>query len=554
MIERFCNRTEFSSYEDFKENFKIIVPENFNYAYDVVDEWAKLEPEKKALVWCNDHGEERTLTFSDISRISRQAANALQGLGIGRGDSVMVLLKRRWEFWCISMAVCRLGATLIPATHQLTAKDIRYRIEMANVKMVIAVDDDYVCGCINDAFDTMGSSCIRATIAGAREGYLDFSAAMEAASPDFVRPSGDQASRNEDIMLCYFTSGTTGMPSMVAHNFIYPLGHILTARYWQDLRETDLHLTAADTGWAKASWGKLYGQWICGAAVFVYDYGTRFHPTDFLSLIGKYHITTFCAPPTIYRFFIKENLEAYDLSSLRACYIAGEPLNPEVFNRWRDYTGIELREGFGQTETPVMIAASPWIKPKPGSTGKPMPWINIHLLDESGQDCEPGDEGEICVPIQNGHPAGLFVEYRGNEKKNAEAFRDGYYHTGDMAWMDEDGYIWFIGRNDDVIKSSGYRIGPFEVESALLEHPAVLEAAITAVPDPQRGQIVKATVVLTKGYSPSDALIKELQNHVKRVTAPYKYPRIVEFVDKLPTTISGKIRRVEIRNRDSEKQ
>ena len=551
MIERFCNRLDFSSYEDFKQNFQIIVPENFNFAYDVVDEWARIQPEKRALVWCDDKGDERIFTFADIKRLSDKAANALRTLGIGRGDSVMCLLKRRWEYWCISMALCKIGATIIPATHQLTAKDIRYRMEMADVRMIIAVDDDYVCGCIDDVFQTLEGGRMKALVAGTREGYLDFSRMIEESSDDFQRPTGDSASRNDDIMLCYFTSGTTGMPSMVAHNFVYPLGHILTAKFWQDLRETDLHLTAADTGWAKASWGKLYGQWICGAAVFAYDYGTRFHPTDFLKLIGKYHITTFCAPPTIYRFFIKENLEDYDLSSLRACYIAGEPLNPEVFNRWRDYTGIELREGFGQTETPVMIAASPWVKPKPGSTGKPMPWINIKLLDDNGNECEPGDEGEICVPIANGHPAGLFVEYRGNPKKNAEAFRNGYYHTGDMAWMDEDGYIWFIGRNDDVIKSSGYRIGPFEVESALLEHPAVLEAAITAVPDPQRGQIVKATVVLTRGYTPSDALIKELQNHVKHVTAPYKYPRIVEFVDKLPTTISGKIRRVEIRNRDA---
>jgi acetyl-CoA synthetase len=426
-------------------------------------------------------------------------------------------------------------------------------MEMAEVKMIIAVEDDYVCGCIDEVFATIEGERIKALVAGSREGYLDFSALMESADEHFTRPTGDAASANEDIMLCYFTSGTTGMPSMVAHNFLYPLGHILTAKFWQDLRETDLHFTSADTGWAKASWGKIYGQWICGAAVFAYDYGTRFQPTDFLKLIGKYHITTFCAPPTIYRFFIKENLDDYDLSSLRACYIAGEPLNPEVFNRWREYTGIEMREGFGQTETPVIIAANPWVKPKPGSTGKPMPWTNAVLLDENGNECEPGDEGEICVPIENGHPAGLFVEYMKNPAKNATAFHDGYYHTGDMAWMDEEQYIWFIGRNDDVIKSSGYRIGPFEVESALLEHPAVLEAAITAVPDVQRGQIVKATVVLVKGYTASDTLVKELQNHVKHVTAPYKYPRIVEFVDKLPTTISGKIRRAEIRSTDAEK-
>jgi len=550
LIERYC-QTEFSSYEDFKKNFTIRVPENFNYAYDIVDEWAKTEPEKRALVWCNDRGEERTFTFTDMKIMSDKAANALLGMGIHKGDKVMLMLKRRYEFWVTMMALCKIGATAIPATNQLTIKDIKYRVEKADIKLIVAVKDEQMCDYINEA---VGDTILKAIVDGTHDGFVDFTALCDEASAEFVRPTGDGATCNDDIMLGYFTSGTSGMPSLVVHNFVYPLGHILTAKFWQDLREDDLHLTVADTGWAKCAWGKLYGQWICGAAIFVYDYGTRFQPTDLLRQIEKHNLTTFCAPPTIYRFFIKEDLTPFHLNSLRASYTAGEPLNAEVFNRWKEFTGLEIREGFGQTETPVMIATPKWIKVKPGSTGKPMPWMNIKLLDENNEEVEVGVEGEICIPIADGRPAGLIVEYFGNEEKNAKSFHDGYYHTGDMAWKDEDGYIWFVGRNDDVIKSSGYRIGPFEVESALMTHPAVLETAITAVPDPKRGQIVKATIVLTKNYQPSDELVKELQDHVKRTTAPYKYPRIIEFVSELPKTISGKIRRVDIRKQDSEKK
>ena len=550
LIERYC-QTEFSSYEDFKQNFTIHVPENFNYAYDIVDEWARLEPEKRALVWCNDHGDEHTFTFSELKTLSDKAANALLGLGIKKGDRVMLMLKRRYEFWVTMMALCKIGAIAIPASNQLTIKDIKYRVEKADIKLIVAVKDEQMCGYINEA---VGDTIKKVIVNGEHEGFEDFTALCDAASADFVRPTGDAATKNNDIMLGYFTSGTSGMPSLVVHNFVYPLGHILTAKFWQDLREDDLHMTVADTGWAKCAWGKLYGQWICGAAIFVYDYGTKFQPIDLLYQIEKHNLTTFCAPPTIYRFFIKEDLSPFHLTSLRASYTAGEALNAEVFNRWKEFTGLEIREGFGQTETPVMIATPKWIKVKPGSTGKPMPWMNIKLIDENNEEVEVGVEGEICIPIADGRPAGLIVEYFDNEEKNAKSFHDGYYHTGDMAWKDEDGYIWFVGRNDDVIKSSGYRIGPFEVESALMTHPAVLETAITAVPDPKRGQIVKATIVLTKNYQPSDELVKELQDHVKKTTAPYKYPRIIEFVTELPKTISGKIRRVDIRKQDSEKK
>ncbi len=547
LIERYC-QTEFSSYEDFKTHFTIHVPENFNFAYDIVDEWARLEPTKRALVWCNDRGDEHTFTFSELKTLSDKAANALLGLGIKKGDKVMLMLKRRYEFWVTMMALAKIGATAIPATNRLTVKDVKYRVEKADVKLIVAVCDKQMCDYINEA---VGDTVKKVVVDGTYEGFIDFTALCDAASADFVRPTGENATKNDDIMLGYFTSGTSGMPSLVVHNFTYPLGHILTAKFWQDLREDDLHLTVADTGWAKCAWGKLYGQWICGAAIFVYDYGTKFQPVDLLRQVESHNITTFCAPPTIYRFFIKEDLSQFHLKSLRASYTAGEALNAEVFNRWKEFTGLELREGFGQTETPVMIATPKWISPKPGSTGKPMPWMNIKLLDEQGDEVEAGSEGEICVPIDERRPAGLIVEYFGNPEKNAQSFHDGYYHTGDMAWKDEDGYIWFVGRNDDVIKSSGYRIGPFEVESALMTHPAVLETAITAVPDPKRGQIVKATIVLTKDYTPSDELVKELQNHVKRTTAPYKYPRIIEFVSELPKTISGKIRRAEIRKQDN---
>ncbi len=550
IIDRFC-RTDFTSYEDFYDHFSINVPENFNFAFDVVDEIAAVRPEKLALAWCDDHGDERFFTFSDLSCLSNKAANYLKSLGIGRGDAVMLILKRRHEYWYTALALHKIGAVLIPATHQLTVKDIEYRIKAANVKMILSVNDDATCPFIAQAQEECaGILKVKATL-GEREGFENFTEGLLRACDRFSRPTGADAVNPDDTMLMYFTSGTTGMPKMVIHDFRYPLAHILTAKFWQDLRDTDLHLTVAETGWAKCSWGKIYGQWICEAAIFVYDYGTRFHPVDLLRLISKYKITTFCAPPTIFRFFIKEDLSQYDLSSLRASYIAGEPLNAEVFNQWFKATGLKMREGFGQTETAVLVATFPWISPKPGSMGRPSPHFNTTLLDSEGRVCEAGEEGEICIDMRNGRPVGLFKGYYADPEKTASVMYGGWYHTGDLAWSDEDGYFWFIGRNDDVIKSSGYRIGPFEIESALIEHPAVLETAITAVPDPVRGQIVKATIVLAKGFRPSDALKKELQDHVKRVTAPYKYPRIIEFVDELPKTISGKIKRVDIRQKDS---
>ncbi len=558
-LENYC-RLDYESEADFRENFKITAPEKFNYGFDVVDVLAEKEPDKTALVWCNDKGEERFFTFKEISELSAKAANAFAKLGIKRGDKVILILKRRYQFWYSIIALHKLGATVIPATNLLTSKDIAYRIDAADAKMVLCTgvpgDDDEVITHVNEgvAKCERPDEIIKACVRGQREGYADFDTLVEEASPEFGREDWDANYSPELISLMYFTSGTTGHPKMVAHDFNYPLGHIATGAFWHHLNPNDLHFTMSETGWGKAVWGKLYGQWMSEASVFVYDFEHRFPPLEVAKMIEKYHITTFCAPPTVYRFMIQEDLTGIDLSSLRASYVAGEPLNPEVYNRWYEITGLKMREGFGQTETPVAIFTTPWMEPKPGSMGRPTPGFGIELLDDDGKPCEIGVEGEICVNIQNGKPHGLFLGYYKAEEATNRVRYDGYYHTGDQAWMDEDGYLWFVGRADDVIKSSGYRIGPFEVESALLEHPAVVETAITAVPDPVRGQIVKATIVLAEGYVGSKELIKELQDHVKRVTAPYKYPRIIEFVKELPKTISGKIRRVQIRQEDQEKK
>lgn len=550
MLERYISRVDFNSYEDFIENFKINVPDNFNFAYDVVDEIAAATPDKVAIVWCDEKGAEATFTFGQLKYYSDKAANFFTKAGIGKGDPVMLILKRRYEFWFAILALHKIGAICIPATHLLTAKDIIYRNNAADIKMIVSVAEDEVIKHIEDSMPESPSLKTVALVCGSKNGWLDFNKEVEEASSEFIRPTGDKATKNDDIMLLYFTSGTTGMPKMVRHNFTYPLGHILTAKYWQNVKEDGLHLTVADTGWAKAVWGKIYGQWLAGSAVFVYDYD-KFVPKDLLNVISKHGVTTFCAPPTIYRFFIKEDLTKYDLSKLKYCAVAGEPLNPEVYNQFLKATGIKLMEGYGQTELTVVLGTYPWMKPKPGSMGKPSPGYDVDIVDEEGKSCEVGEEGQIIIRTGKDIPVGMFGGYYRDDSLTKKVWHDDVYYTGDMAWKDEDGYFWFVGRADDVIKSSGYRIGPFEVESALLEHPAVLECAITAVPDPDRGQIVKATVVLTKNYTASDALVKELQDHVKKVTAPYKYPRIIEFVEELPKTISGKIRRVEIREKDS---
>ena len=549
MVERFLSQTTFSSQEDFIQNLKINVPENFNFGYDVVDTWAAEQPDKPALLWTNDKGEHIQFTFADMKRYTDMTASYFQSLGIGRGDMVMLILKRRYEFWFSIIALHKLGATVIPATHLLTKKDIVYRCNAADIKMIVAAGEEEITKHIIEAMPECPSVHKLVSVGPEiPEGFEDFHKGIESATP-FVKP--EHPNTNDDISLMYFTSGTTGEPKMVAHDFTYPLGHIVTGSFWHNLTENSLHLTIADTGWGKAVWGKLYGQWIAGANIFVYDH-EKFTPGDILAKIQDYHVTSLCAPPTIFRFLIHEDLTKYDLSSLQYCTIAGEALNPAVFDTFKKLTGIKLMEGFGQTETTLTVATFPWMEPKPGSMGVPNPQYDVDLIDNEGRSVEAGEQGQIIIRTTQGKPLGLFKEYYRDAARTHEAWNNGIYYTGDVAWKDEDGYLWFVGRADDVIKSSGYRIGPFEVESALMTHPAVIECAITGVPDEIRGQVVKATVVLSKEYKTQagEALIKELQNNVKKVTAPYKYPRVIEFVDELPKTISGKIRRVEIRKND----
>lgn len=550
MVERFLEQTVFDSQEDFIKNLQIKVPDNFNFGYDIVDAWAHEAPEKKALLWTNDQGECIQFTFAEIKKYTDMTASYFQSLGIGHGDMVMLILKRRFEFWFSIIALHKLGAVAIPATHLLTKKDIAYRCNAADIKMIVAAGEDSIHKHIIEAMPE--SPTVKHLVSvGSQipDGFLDFNKGVENAMP-FIRPQ--PANQNDDISLMYFTSGTTGDPKMVAHDFTYPLGHIVTGSYWHFLNKDSLHLTIADTGWGKAVWGKLYGQWIAGANIFVYDH-EKFTPAEILKKIEEYHITSLCAPPTIFRFLIREDLTKYDLRSLKYCTIAGEALNPAVFETFKKLTGIKLMEGFGQTETTLTVATFPWMKPKPGSMGVPNPQYDVDLLTPDGRSAEAGEQGQIIIRTDKGKPLGLFKEYYRDPWRTHEAWHSGIYYTGDVAWKDEDGYLWFIGRADDVIKSSGYRIGPFEVESALLTHPAVVECAITGVPDEIRGQVVKATIVLSDSYKSriGEELVKELQNHVKRVTAPYKYPRLIEFVNELPKTISGKIRRAEIRKNDN---
>ena len=544
MVERFLKQTSFVSTEDYNENLEFIIPKHFNFAYDVMDVWAEEAPDKLALLWTNDEGEERRATFAQLKAESDQAAAYLHSLGIGPGDPVMLILKRRYEWWIAMLALHKLAAVVIPATHMLTKHDIVYRNTRASVKAIICVDDPYVVGQINKALPE--SPTVEHVITMKR--WHD----EIGTAPAFVRPAAKNY--NSDTMLMYFTSGTSGEPKMVAHDFLYALGHLTTGVFWHNLSEDSIHLTVADTGWGKAVWGKFYGQWFAGATVFVFDH-EKFDADRLLRQMEKYHVTSFCAPPTIYRFMIREDLSRYDLSALRYCCTAGEALNPAVYEKFFEQTGIRLMEGFGQTETTMTLGTFPWMEPKPGSMGKPNGQYEIDLLKPDGTSCEDGEKGEIVVKVGDKKPVGLFKEYYRDPELTHEAWHDGLYHTGDMAWRDEDGYYWFEGRIDDVIKSSGYRIGPFEVESALMTHPAVVECAITGVPDDIRGMVVKATIVLGKEWKDraGDDLIKELQQHVKHETAPYKYPRIIEFVDELPKTISGKIRRVEIRQKDNKK-
>ena len=556
MIERYLTQTQFSSEEDFREHLHFIVPDTFNFAYDVMDEWAKEAPDKLALLWTSERGEEVKTTFAGFKEQTDRTAAYFLSLGISRGDKVMLILKRHYQWWLAMMALCKIGAVAIPATHMLTTKDIVYRNRRASVKAIICVNDEYVTTQVRQSVPESPTVEVLVAVNSMAqrdnpvpEGFHDWHKEWPEA-PAFVRP--EEVNTNGDTMLMYFTSGTSGEPKMVAHDYLYALGHLVTGVFWHNLDENGIHLTVADTGWGKAVWGKLYGQWFAGATVFVYDH-EKFTAGKIMRVMEKYRVTSFCAPPTIYRFMIQEDFAKYDLSALKYCTTAGEALEPAVYQKFFNLTGIRMMEGFGQTETTMTLGTFPWIKPKPGSMGKPNPQYDIRLLKPDGSVCEDGEKGEICIDTSAGKPIGLFKGYYRDPELTERAWHDGLYYTGDIAWRDEDGYYWFVGRADDVIKSSGYRIGPFEVESALMTHPAVVECAVTGVPDVVRGMVVKATIVLADEWrsKAGDALVKELQNHVKHETAPYKYPRIIEFVDALPKTISGKIRRVEIREHDN---
>ena len=527
------------------ENLRIVCPDDFNFGYDIVDDIAVNDPTRRALVWQHENGKERTFTFADIKRLSDKTANYLTSKGIKKGDFVMLILKHSYQFWYISVALHKMGAVVVPATYMLKPHDIEYRVKAADIKAVMVTHETDIADQV-DAASTPGLE-LKFMVGGSREGWLDFDTEMESAPEEWERVP----TRKDDYFLMYFTSGTSGNPKMAMHDYTYPLGHILLAKYWHQVDPDGLHWSVADTGWAKNAWGKLYGQWIMEAAVFVYEYD-KFEPSDILDMIEKHKITTFCCPPTMFRLYLQAGIEGHDLSTLKNCCIAGEALNPDTYETWYKATGLRLMEAFGQSESTVIVGTIKGMTPKPGSMGRPSPQFRVELLDGEGKRVPLGAEGEICVSIDPRIP-GIFKEYYRDPEKTAATLYDGWHHTGDMAWKDADGYYWYSGRNDDIIKSSGYRISPFEIESVLLEHPAVLECAVTGVPDPIRGQLVKATVVLRPEFEPSDALKKELQRYTKQNTAPYKYPRAVEFVKELPKSMSGKIKRVDIRKKDAEK-
>lgn len=562
------------------ETFSVHYPDNFNFGYDVVDDIAVNDPDRRAMIWCNPEGEEHIFTFADMKRWSDKTANFLVDQGIKRGDYVLVVLRRHYQFWFVATALAKIGAVMVPATFMLKEHDLEYRLNGASISSIICtsvgdisqIADNVIDECptvtsrilVNGAgggttkCDDEGNLIAVAGTVGAalsgeegicaasieRKGWVDFNSGVRAASEVFERRDTVAA----DPMLMYFSSGTSGNPKMVLHNSGYAVAHLITAKHWHNVQPDGVHFTIADTGWGKAVWGKYYGQWLMEACVLTYDFD-RFNAGEILSLISKYQVTTLCCPPTMYRLMMSENFDAYDLSSLQYSTTAGEALNPDLFNFWKEHTGLTIYEGFGQTETPLTIANLKHSTPRSGSMGKPVPLYDVEIQRDDGSRCNTGETGEICIRMEP-RPAGIMMEYYRDPEKTANAIYDGWYHTGDTAWVDEDGYFWYVGRNDDVIKSSGYRIGPFEIESELLEHEAVRECAVTGVPDPVRGFAVKATVVLADGFTGSDELTRELQAWVKHRTAPYKYPRIVEYVDALPKTVNGKIRRVAIRQKD----
>lgn len=551
-----AHRDDFLSLKDAQKNYKLTWNEDFNFAYDVIDELGTTKPDKLAMIWVSKDGEEKRFTFEDMMKQSNKVANYLRYIGVKKGDRVLLVMKRHYYFWHVVMALHKIGAVMVQATYMLTPKEYVYRCNKAGIKFAIFTAD----GNCTEQFDERADeyeTMQKKMVLGHKQipGWLDFEMGVETASDEWARPTGKDAVFANDTSILGFTSGTNGYPKMVLHDFRYPLGHIMTGVFWHRVVDGGLHFTISDTGWLKSLWGKMYGQWFGESAVLVYDFD-KFDAVDILSKLEKYKVTTFCVPPTMYRLLLQQNVEEYDLSSLTHCCTAGEALSPEIFNSWKKATGLELYEGFGQTETTLCIATIyPWTKPVPGAMGLPVPGFDVHILDEEGENASYGSNGEICIRTlsTDRHPCGLMRSYNANPEDTERAIYRGYYHTGDVAYRDEFGLYRYVGRNDDVIKSSGYRISPFEIESVMLEHPAVFEVAVTGVPDPVRGFAVKATVALKEGYKGSDELTKELQTYVKQNTAPYKYPRVIEYVDALPKTFNGKIRRVEIRNNDKEK-
>lgn len=558
IYEKFIGRSRdsFVSLKDCQENFKIIYENDFNFAYDVIDVLGTEKPDKLALLYISNIGEEKSFTFGDMKRLSDKCANYLVSEGVKKGDPVLLILKRSYLFWVITLALNKIGAIMVPASNMLKGKDYVYRCNKAKIKYAIITGDDNCTEYFDDKkdeYETIEKKFV--TKHKPVEGWIDFEEGFENASEDWTRPKGDAATTVDDTMIINFSSGTTGYPKIIAHDFKYPLGHIMTGVFWHRVVDGGLHFTVSDSGWAKSLWGKYYGQWMGETANLVYDFD-KFDGADILSKLEKYKVTTFCVPPTMYRLMLQNDVSKYNLSSIQHCCTAGEALNADIFNKWKEATGLEIHEGFGMSETPVSICTLyPWTKPVPGAIGFPAPGLKVHIIDDDGNHCQRGTIGEICIKADSPaeHPCGVVASYNFSDEDTNDAYRGGFFHTGDLAYRDEQGRFVYFGRNDDVIKSSGYRIGPFEIESVMLEHPSVLEVAVTGVPDPVRGFIVKATVVLRPGYEGSDELVKELQTYVKTNTAPYKYPRIIEFVDELPKTFSGKVRRVEIRQNDANK-
>lgn len=547
IYHNFCKET--FDEQGILTNLEIECEDTFNYAYDVVDEIAKATPDRVALVWCDKNGEERTFTFQELSTLSNQAANVFRSHGISRGDKVMLILKRHYQYWYALLGLHKLGAVAIPSTHMLTERDIIYRVQSADIKVILCTPEEKIPGYIEQVKKECPGLGDCMIVKGEKEGFCDFDAEILAADPTFSRV----VTKKDDPMLLYFTSGTTGEPKGVLHDYAYPLGHIITAEYWQCVVDGGLHLTLADTGWAKAAWGKIYGQWLCGSAVMAYDYD-HFYAHDILHIIEKYKVTSFCAPPTIYRYLVRTKLEKYDLTSLQQVTTAGEAMSEDTYQAFKKATGLSIREGFGQTETTLTLANLRDTKLHVGSMGKPTPYYDVDIVDDDLNPVGARVEGEIIIRPKSGkRQVGLFSGYADDEDQYHYVWRDGIYHTGDLAYRDEEGYFWFVSRKDDVIKSSGYRIGPSEVENILAEHPAVLECAVTGVKSKKRGYLIKATIVLSEGFEAGDALKTDIQDFVKKEAASYKYPRVIEFVDALPKTTNGKIRRDEIRRLDADK-